>query len=136
MPPHPAFFVKRTVYQRYGVFNLSLKNSADYELMLRFLYKYQVSAAYVSDVLVRMRVGGLSNASWRSRLRANREDRIAWKINGIKPRFYTTILKPLRKLQQFYYHPHQSFIIDSQNHPKNFTLEKQESAHLQDSNLH
>lgn len=136
MPPHPAFFVKRTVYQRYGLFNLSLKNSADYELMLRFLYKHQVSAVYVPDVLVRMRVGGLSNATWRGRLRANREDRAAWKINGIKPRFYTTILKPLRKLQQFYSHPYQRSIIFSQNHPENFTLKKKESAHLQDFNLH
>ena len=106
MPPHPAFFVKRVIYQRHGLFNLSLKSSADYELMLRFLYKHQVSAAYVPDVLVRMRVGGLSNATWRSRLHANREDRAAWKINGIKPRFYTTILKPLRKLRQFYSHPY------------------------------
>ncbi|WP_421796993.1 glycosyltransferase family 2 protein [Haliscomenobacter sp.] len=135
MPPHPAFFVKRAIYQRHGLFNLSLKSSADYELMLRFLYKYQVSAAYVPDVLVRMRVGGLSNATWRSRLRANREDQAAWKINGIKPRFYTTILKPLRKLRQFYSHPYQRSITFSQHHPENFTLKKNESAHLQDFNL-
>ena len=135
MPPHPAFFVKRVIYQRHGLFNLSLKSSADYELMLRFLYKHQVSTAYVPDVLVRMRVGGLSNATWRGRLRANREDRTAWKINGIKPRFYTTILKPLRKLQQFYSHPYQRSIAFSQNHPENFTLKKNESAHLQDFNL-
>ena len=135
MPPHPAFFVKRVIYLRHGLFNLSLKSSADYELMLRFLYKHQVSTAYVPDVLVRMRVGGLSNATWRGRLRANREDRTAWKINGIKPRFYTTILKPLRKLQQFYSHPYQRSIAFSQNHPENFTLKKNESAHLQDFNL-
>lgn len=136
MPPHPAFFVKRVVYQRYGLFNLSLKSSADYELMLRFLYKHQVSATYVPDVLVRMRLGGMSNATWRSRLRANLEDRSAWKINGIKPRFYTTILKPLRKLQQFYSHPYQRSITFLQNHPENFTLKKKESVQLQDSNLH
>lgn len=135
MPPHPAFFVKRAVYQRYGLFNLSLKSSADYELMLRFLYKHRVSAAYVSDVLVRMRVGGLSNATWLNRWRANQEDRLAWKINGINPRFYTTILKPLRKLQQFYNHPYQRSITFSQSHPENFTLEKKESVQLQDSNL-
>lgn len=135
MPPHPAFFVKRAIYQRHGLFNLSLKSSADYELMLRFLYKHRVSAAYVPDVLVRMRVGGLSNATWRSRLRANREDQAAWKINGIKPRFYTTILKPLRKLRQFYSHPYQRSITFSQHHPENFTLKKNESAHLQDFNL-
>ena len=124
MPPHPAFFVKSMVYQRYGLFNLSLKSSADYELMLRFLYKHQVSAAYVPDVLVRMRVGGLSNATWRSRLRANLEDRLAWKINFIKPKIYTIFLKPLRKLQQFYYRPIQRAIITRENHPKNLSLDQ------------
>jgi glycosyltransferase involved in cell wall biosynthesis len=124
MPPHPAFFVKRTVYQRYGLFNLDLKNSADYELMLRFLYKHRVSTAYVSDVLVRMRAGGLSNATWSNRLRANREDRMAWKINGLKPYFYTTILKPLRKLRQYYYHPYQRFATSSQNMPDTFLLDQ------------
>jgi glycosyltransferase len=124
MPPHPAFFVKRTVYQRYGLFNLSLKSSADYELMLRFLYKHQVSAAYVSDVLVRMRTGGLSNATWLNRWKANREDRLAWKINGINPRFYTTILKPFRKLLQFYYRPIQRAIITEENHPKNLSSDQ------------
>jgi hypothetical protein len=87
-------------------------------------------------VLVRMRVGGLSNATWRGRLRANREDRTAWKINGIKPRFYTTILKPLRKLQQFYYRPYQRFVTVSNNHPENHILEQKESVYLQDSNSH
>lgn len=124
MPPHPAFFVKRVIYQRHGLFNLSLKNSADYELMLRFLYKYQISTAYVPDVLVRMRIGGLSNATWRSRLRANREDRTAWKINGIKPRFYTTILKPLRKLQQFYYRPFQRFTTADQHIQETYLLDQ------------
>jgi glycosyltransferase len=124
MPPHPAFFVKRAVYQRYGLFNLSLKSSADYELMLRFLYKHQVSVAYVSDVLVRMRTGGLSNATWLNRWKANREDRLAWKINGINPRFYTTILKPFRKLRQFYYRPIQRAILTEETHPKNLSSDQ------------
>ncbi|MDX2068248.1 MAG: glycosyltransferase family 2 protein [Haliscomenobacter sp.] len=124
MPPHPAFFVKRVVYQRYGLFNLSLKSSADYELMLRFLYKHQVSAAYVPHVLVRMRSGGMSNATWRCRLRANLEDRLAWKINFIKPKIYTIFLKPLRKLHQFYYRPIQRAIITRENHPKNLSLDQ------------
>jgi glycosyltransferase len=129
MPPHPAFFVKKSVYQRYGLFNLSLKSSADYELMLRFLYKHEVSTAYVPDVLVRMRLGGLSNATWNSRWKANREDYLAWKINGLKPHFYTTILKPLRKLQQFYYRPHQRFLRPDSSRAGSVPV------HLQDSIL-
>lgn len=129
MPPHPAFFVKKSVYQRYGLFNLNLQSSADYELMLRFLYKHRISTSYVQDVLVRMRTGGMSNASWRNRWRANQEDRMAWRMNGIKPRFYTTILKPLRKLQQFRYRPFQPIVKTIENYPENYIREHQESIH-------
>jgi glycosyltransferase len=101
MPPHPTFFVRRQVYEKYGVFDTSLKTSADYELMLRFLYRYQIQVAYLPQCLVCMRTGGQSNASLKHRLDANREDRLAWKINGLKPRFYTTILKPIHKIPQF-----------------------------------
>jgi glycosyltransferase involved in cell wall biosynthesis len=105
MPPHPAFFVRRSAYENYGQFNERLRNSADYELMLRFLYKNGISTYYVPEVLVRMRTGGASNAGLKSRWRANREDRLAWQINGLRPRFYTIPLKPLRKLGQYFLRP-------------------------------
>jgi hypothetical protein len=54
---------------------------------------------------VRMEVGGVSNASWRHRLRANREDRKAWELNGLRPWPWTRWLKPLRKLGQFIHRP-------------------------------
>ncbi len=101
MPPHPAFFVKRNVYTQYGLFDTSLKNSADYELMLRFLYRYKIPAVYLPQRLVCMRTGGHSNISFRNRLRANMEDRIAWKKNNLEPLFFTTWLKPIRKIPQF-----------------------------------
>ena len=101
MPPHPTFFVKRAIYEKYGLFNTSLKISADYELMLRFLYKHGISATYFPQCLVCMRTGGHSNASLRRRFDANKEDRMAWKLNNLEPRFYTTWLKPIRKIPQF-----------------------------------
>jgi len=101
MPPHPTFFVKRSLYEKYGLFNISLWGAADYELMLRFLYKHHAKAAYLNKVLVKMRTGGQSNQSIVNRLRANMEDRKAWKLNDIKPNWYTLFLKPLRKLNQF-----------------------------------
>ncbi len=103
MPPHPAFFVKKELYDKHGLFNISLWGAADYELMLRFLYKHQAKVAYLEKVLVNMRVGGQSNNSLLNRLRANIEDRKAWKLNQIKPRWYTLFLKPLRKLNQFFH---------------------------------
>ena len=102
MPPHPAFFVRRSVYDKVGVFNISLRSAADYELMLRIMLKNDVTVHYIPEVLVKMRDGGMSNATLTNRLRANREDREAWRLNGLRPYFFTTWLKPLRKIKQFF----------------------------------
>jgi glycosyltransferase len=105
MPPHPTFFVRRAVYERYGVFNLDLGTAADYELMLRFLLRHHIRCAYLPEVLICMRVGGVSNASLQNRLRANRMDRQAWAVNGLRPYPWTILLKPLRKLPQWWQRP-------------------------------
>ena len=101
MPPHPTFFVRKSVYDQVGLFNTSLRSAADYELMLRIMVKYKMPAAYIPQVMVKMRTGGMSNASVKNRIRANREDRAAWRLNGLKPYFFTLYLKPLRKITQF-----------------------------------
>jgi glycosyltransferase involved in cell wall biosynthesis len=101
MPPHPTFFVTKAVYEKYGLYRPDFYSAGDYEMMVRLMYKHRISSAYIPEVLVRMRAGGVSNSSIRRRLEANREDRRAWKVNGIRAPFYTTILKPLRKVGQF-----------------------------------
>jgi glycosyltransferase involved in cell wall biosynthesis len=101
MPPHPTFFVRRKVYEKLGLFETSLHSAADYEMMLRILEKNKMKVAYIPEFLVKMRTGGMSNASLKNRVRANREDRQAWRINGLKPNIFTLYLKPLRKITQF-----------------------------------
>jgi glycosyltransferase len=101
MPPHPTVFVRRRVYERFGVFAPALGTAADYELLLRLLLRHRVRAAYLPRVLVRMRRGGASNYSLGARLRAHRMDRRAWEVNGLRPRPWTLPLKPLRKIGQF-----------------------------------
>lgn len=102
MPPHPSFFAKRQLYLDYGFFNTQLRTSADYELMLRFLFRYNATTVYINEVLVKMKMGGQSNASFKNRISANKEDRLAWKINGLKPNNLTLIKKPFRKITQFW----------------------------------
>jgi len=101
MPPHPAFFVRRKIYEKYGLYNLSFGTAADYELMLRFLVRHRIQSVYIPAILVKMRTGGLSNISLMNRLRANRMDRKAWRENGLKPFPFTHILKPLSKVGQY-----------------------------------
>jgi len=102
MPPHPTFFVRRSVYEKHGLFNLSLGSSADYELMLRLLVRHRITTRYIPETLVKMRVGGMSNASIANRLRANRMDRKAWQVNGLRPHPWTMFLKPISKIPQYW----------------------------------
>lgn len=102
MPPHPTFFVKNECYQKFGDYSLELKSAADYELMLRMIHKHKINLGYLAEVTVRMRVGGVSNSSLKNRLNANKEDRQAWEMNGLKPSPLTFIRKPLSKIGQFF----------------------------------
>lgn len=101
MPPHPTFFVKRDCLLKNGLYDTSFKTSADYELMLRYLFKHQLHTSYLDKKLVRMRAGGVSNGSLKNRLVANMEDMKAWEVNDLRPRAFTRYMKPARKLGQF-----------------------------------
>lgn len=101
MPPHPTFFVRRRIYEQYGVFNPEFGSAADYELMLRFLLKYQISSVYLPEIITIMQKGGISNHKVANRIKANRNDLLAWKKNGLTPYPWTLISKPLRKVLQF-----------------------------------
>jgi len=101
MPPHPTFFVRKSVYERVGLYNTQMHSASDYEMMLRIFIKEKMKVVYIPRFIVKMRTGGVSNMSVRNRVRGNREDREAWRMNGLKPYFFTLYLKPLRKITQF-----------------------------------
>ncbi len=65
MPAHPTFFVRRSVYERLGGFDLEYKLQSDFELTMRFMHVHKIRSVYVSEIWVRMRTGGLSNNSLR-----------------------------------------------------------------------
>lgn len=101
MPAHPTYFARRWVYEKYGYFNTSFRIAADYELMLRFMVKYGVSAYYIPEVLIKMRMGGISNRSLKNLLRKSFEDYKAWRINGLSGGLRAVLLKNLTKIPQF-----------------------------------
>jgi len=102
-PPHPTFFVKKEIYEKYGYFNVNYKIAGDYEIMLRFLESCNISTFYIPQVLVKMRVGGKSNKNIKNIIKANIECYKAWKENGLKISPFFIIKKPLSKLSQLIY---------------------------------
>ncbi len=82
MPPHPTLFLKREIYEKYGLFDLSFKIAADYDFMLRVL-KNNLKLYYIPEVLYKMRIGGESNKSLKNIILKSKEDLKALRKNEI-----------------------------------------------------
>ena len=102
MPPHTSFFLRKEYYDKLGSYSLLLGSSADYELMLRMFEVHRLKSFYLSEVITSMRIGGISNSSLRNRWLANRNDKKSWRVNNLKPYWFTFLLKPLRKIPQYF----------------------------------
>lgn len=100
MPPHQAFFVRKSVYERCGLFDMRYKISADYDFMLRLLFKYNIRMRYLDRVLVKMAPGGASGKSALAILKANWEVARICRNNGMRRGFLVPALKPARKVFQ------------------------------------
>jgi glycosyltransferase involved in cell wall biosynthesis len=105
MPPHPTFFVRRNCYAQHGMFDTSYRICADFELMLRFLYKEKLRAHYLPEVLVRMRAGGISDGGWRGRHRVNLEIQRGMRQNGLPAPMWKIYGKYFQKIWQLLRRP-------------------------------
>lgn len=103
-PAHPSFFVKKELYDKYGVFNKSFKIAADFELMLRFIEKHKAKSAYINTPIVRMRLGGESNRSLKNIYNGNKDCIQAFKVNNLPVSFLYPIKRLVPKLTQFINH--------------------------------
>lgn len=106
MPPHPALYVRRVVYEKAKLcngeyFDTRMTCSADYDFMLRLINKLKISIVYLPKILVKMRVGGISNRSIKNIIQKSREDLIAIRRNDIGG-IGTLVVKNLRKCPQFF----------------------------------
>ena len=81
-PAHPTFYCRRACYEKYGYFDLDLKVSADFDLMLRFLGKHQIRNKYLSRNFIWMRTGGESNGSLRRIIQGNTNILRSFRKNG------------------------------------------------------
>lgn len=102
-PAHPTFFVRREIYEKYGLFNLNFQLAADFELMLRLLERYQITTAYLPEPIVRMRLGGATSKNIRNIIKQNIECYKAFKLNGIKVSSLYFLSRLLPKFKQFFH---------------------------------
>jgi len=102
MPPHPTFYVRRGWYERIGGFDTRYKIAADYFSILRLFGDPEFCTVYIPEVLVKMRLGGVSNRSLRNIVRKSLEDLDALRRSGMGSMggFGALAWKNLSKLEQ------------------------------------
>ncbi len=105
MPAHPTFFVKRSIYERYGLFKTDYKIASDYELLTRFLAKYKISYSHIPKVIIKMRIGGLSTKNLKSNWILNKEIVRTCAENGIKTNIFKVYSKYFTKCLQLFKRP-------------------------------
>ena len=105
-PPHPTFFVKKKIYNKYGLYKNHIGNSADVELMYRFLEINKISSFYLNKILIKMRYGGKSNKKLSSILSQNLA---VVNFLGINKSLIKVLLfffyKIINRSKQFYFKP-------------------------------
>jgi glycosyltransferase len=101
MPAHPTLFLKKEVFKKYGLFDLSFKISADYDFMLRILNDKSLKFGYLPRVITNMRIGGVSNKNLKNIAIKMIEDYKAIRKNK-SGNIITLILKNTSKIKQFF----------------------------------
>jgi glycosyltransferase involved in cell wall biosynthesis len=101
MPPHPTLFIRKEIFEKYGLYNTDLKIASDYDMILRLFYKYKITSHYLPLTTYLMTIGGASNKSIKNIIQKSKEDYEAMKMNGINFPVFTLFSKNLRKLPQF-----------------------------------
>ncbi len=103
MPPHPTFYCRRSCYEKLGAapYRTNYRIAADFELLVRLLLTQNISWGYLAETTVKMRAGGISSISYKSRLLLNREIVRACTENGLYTNMLLLALKiPLRLLER------------------------------------
>ena len=100
-PPHPAFFVKKEVYDKYGLFRTDMSMAADFEFMFRIMEKEKLQFAYIDKVIVNMGFGGATTGNLKNIINGNKQCIKAFKVNGFRPPLFYSAKRLLPKLKQF-----------------------------------
>jgi glycosyltransferase involved in cell wall biosynthesis len=94
-PPHPTFYVRKNILDKCGLFDTQYSIAADVDLMIRLLGRCQIRADYIPEILVKMRMGGVTNKNLCNIMRQNIEIRKSLKANKQDSNLFMFVMKKL-----------------------------------------
>jgi glycosyltransferase involved in cell wall biosynthesis len=100
MPAHPSFYIRRECFDKYGLYKTDYKIAADFEFLLRVIYKEKIKTQYLPIDMVTMRTGGASTSGLESHKRIMKEHLRAFRENGIYTNSLLLSLRYIYKVQE------------------------------------
>jgi glycosyltransferase involved in cell wall biosynthesis len=101
MPAHPALFVRRALFKKYGMFRTEYRIAGDFEFIARVFSHPELRHRHLPEALVCMQMGGVSTSGWRATLQLNREMMRACKANAISTNWVKMLLRYPFKAWEF-----------------------------------
>jgi glycosyltransferase involved in cell wall biosynthesis len=83
MPPHPTCFIKKSLFDEFGMYSTDYKIAGDFDLLVRFFYSRKIKWSYLDQISIKMSEGGVSNSGWQSKRLIFNEISRSLKSNGI-----------------------------------------------------
>ncbi|GGF31778.1 glycosyltransferase family 2 protein [Echinicola rosea] len=101
MPAHPTFFTYKKYFDELGYYRTDYRIAADFELLLRYLYKYGLTYAYMPVDLIKMRTGGVSTQYLKNNWTINRENLKACRDHGLYTNYFHLYSRYFNKVFEF-----------------------------------
>lgn len=93
IPAHPSFYCKRSMYEKFGGFDLDFKVAADFENLLRLIYVGHIKTLYIEKDFVTMRTGGASTSGIKSHVQIMKDHLKALKKNNVHSNMFLLSLR-------------------------------------------
>lgn len=104
MPAHSTMFIKRRIYETYGLYKNDFKICGDYEFMCRIVKQGNFNFYYLDKVTCLMQIGGLSTQGISSTIIINKEIYKSLKINNIYSNYLMIYSKYIFKILEFVFY--------------------------------
>ncbi len=101
MPSHQSIYIRRSVFEKHGYYNLALHPSSDYEFFLRYFYFNNLRVKRLDEYILKFAMGGRSTKNYLNNLKAQKQHKECWKVNGENPPLFLIPFKLMRKPKQF-----------------------------------
>jgi glycosyltransferase involved in cell wall biosynthesis len=104
-PPHPTIFLKRSIFDEFGLYSKNYKIAGDFDFLIRVFYGRKINWAYMNRITVKMRSGGKSNSGLSNKILIAKEIHKSLNMNNIFTLYFFQVGRYLIRLMELLIKP-------------------------------